>query len=120
LEDALRRRFAEEHVPAEVSSVILESVQNEADVVRLSLGEGSPLDTFRTELTNYRVNHEHASTFRRLLKYISLLPALFLSPRHYNSFKQKVASNSLYARARGKFLPFHRPHHVDRTGDWNL
>jgi glycosyltransferase involved in cell wall biosynthesis len=120
LEDALRRRFAEEHVPAEVSSVILESVQNEADVVRLSLGEGSPLDTFRTELTNYRVNHEHASAFRRFLKYISLLPALFLSPRHYNSLKQKVASNLLYARARAKFLPFYRPHHVDRTGDWNL
>ena len=120
LADALCRRFTEEHVSAEVSSIILESVQNEADVIRVSLGEGSPLNTFRTELTNYRLNHEHASPLRRFLKYISVLPALFLSPRQYNLFKQKVVSNSLYAKARGKFLPFHRPHHVDRTGDWNL
>jgi glycosyltransferase involved in cell wall biosynthesis len=120
LVDALRRRFAEEGVPEDVAHAVLESVQNEADVLRLSLGEGTPLDSFRTELTNYRVNHEHASLIRRILKYISVLPALVLPPRQYHSFKHKLAGSPLYARVRQKFLPFHQPEHVDRTGQWGL
>jgi len=120
LADSLRRRFAAEGVPPGVSDAVLESVQSEADVLRLALGEGSRLDSFRAELTNYRVNHEHASPLRRLLKYVSVVPALLLSPRQYHSFKQGLASNSLYVRAREKFFPFHRPGHTDRTGSWNL
>ena len=120
LADALRRRFVEERLSADISRVIVDAVQTEADLVRLSLGEGSPLDTFRTEVRSYHLSHEHASPSRRLLKYASLVPALFLSPRQYNTFKQKLASNSRYTKARKKLLPFHRPSHVDRTGDWNL
>jgi len=120
LADALRRRFADERVPADICHVIVDAVQTEADLVRLSLGEGSPLDTFRTEIRSYDLSHGHASPLRRLLKYVSLLPALFLPPQRYNALKHKLVSNSLYARAREKFFPFHRPNHVDRTGDWNL
>ncbi len=120
LADALRRRFAEERVSSEISKIILDSVQSDADVLRLSLGDGSPLDSFRTEFRSYHLNHAHASPFRRLLKYVSLVPALFLSPRRYNALKQKLVSSSLYVNARGKLLPFHRPNHTDRTGDWNL
>jgi glycosyltransferase involved in cell wall biosynthesis len=120
LADALRSRFAGERLSPEISHIIADAVQTEADLVRLSLGEGSPLDTFRTEVRSYDLSHEHASPSRRLLKYASLVPALFLSPRQYNAFKKKLTSNSLYTKAREKFLPFHRPNHVDRTGDWNL
>lgn len=120
LVDALRRRFAEESVPEDVAQTVLESVQNDADVLRLSFGEGTPLDSFRTELVNYRVNHAHASLVRRILKYISVLPALVLPPRHYHAFKHKLAGNPLYARVRGKVLPFHQPDHVDRSGQWGL
>jgi glycosyltransferase involved in cell wall biosynthesis len=119
LTDALRARFAEENVPENVARVVLEAVQNEADVLRMALGEGTPLESFRAELTNYRINHEHASLVRRLLKTISVLPALVLPTRHYQSLKRKMAGNSLYARVRQKLLPFHRPGHVDRTGQWN-
>ena len=119
LADALRRRFASERVPHEIGHVIVDAVQTEADLVRLSLGEGSPLDTFRTELRSYELTHERASLLRRILKFVSFLPALFLSPRRYNTLKQKLASNFLYAKARQNFLPFHRPDHVDRTGNWN-
>jgi glycosyltransferase involved in cell wall biosynthesis len=119
LADALRLRFVEEGVSAAICGVIVDAIQTEADIIRLSLGEGSPLDTFRAEIRNYGLSHEHASPFRRLLKYVSLVPALFLSPRHYNALKIKVGSNPLYARTREKFLPYHRPNHVDRTGDWN-
>jgi glycosyltransferase involved in cell wall biosynthesis len=119
LADALRRRFASERVPDEIGHAIVNAVQTEADLVRLSLGEGSPLDTFRTELRSYELTYERASPLRRFLKFVSFLPALFLPPRRYNTLKQKLASNFLYAKARQNFLPFHRPDHVDRTGNWN-
>lgn len=116
----LRRRFAEERVPPEVCHVVIDALQTETDVLRLSLGQGSPLDSFRTEFRSYNLSHDHASPVRRLLKYISLFPALLLSPRHYNAFKRKLVSSAFYAKAREKFLPLHRPNHVDRTGDWNV
>jgi len=119
LADALCRRFFEEHVSPEICQVIVDAVQTEADIVRLSLGDGSPLDTFRTELRSYDLSHEHASPFRRLLKYVSLFPALFLSPRRYNALKQSLTTNSFYVKTREKFFPYHTPNHVDRTGDWN-
>ena len=119
LADGLRRRFAEEHIPPEIRHVIVDAVQTEADVLRLSLGDGSPLDTFRTELRSYDLSHEHASAIRRALKCVSLLPALVLAPSQYNALKQKLASSAFYAKAREMVFPFHRPDHVDRTGDWN-
>jgi len=119
LTTALRQRFVEESVPAEIQGVILDSLQTEADVLRLSLGEGSSLDTFRTELRSYDLSHGHASAGRRLLKALSLVPALFLAPRQYNRLKHRVLSSSLYSLAREKGLPVHQPNHVDRTGDWN-
>jgi hypothetical protein len=117
---ALRRRFAEEQVPADICHVVVDAVQIEADVVHLSLGDGSPLDTFRTELRSYDLHHQDASLFRRFLKCLSLVPALFLSARSYNALKLSLASNSSYLRLRKKVFPYHRANHVDRTGDWNL
>ena len=116
----LRCRFAEEHVSPDVCHVIIDALQTEADVLRLSLGQGSPLDTFRTELRSYYISHDHASPLRQFLKCVSLVPALLLSPRYYNAFKRKLLSSPFYLKAREKFLPLHRPNHVDRTGDWNV
>lgn len=116
--EALQGRFAKENVPAEVARTVLESVQNEADILRLALGEGTPWDAFRAELTNYRINHAHASLPRRVLKTISALPALFLPPQVYHAFKHKLAANPVYLRARRRFFPFHRPAHTERQGDW--
>jgi glycosyltransferase involved in cell wall biosynthesis len=116
---ALRRRFTEEQVPPEICQVVLDAVQIEADVLRLSLGDGSPLDTFRTELRNYDLHHQSASLFRRSLKCVSVVPALFLSPKNYNALKQSLVSNSFYLKVRERLFPYHRPDHVDRTGDWN-
>jgi len=120
LVDALRRRFAEERVPEQVSNAVIESIQNDADSVRLSLGGGTPLDTIRTELQTYRIMHENASAIRWALKYLSLFPAFFLSPKQYTAWKQKLTSNSAYRKIRQSFLPHLRPTHVDRTGNWSL
>jgi len=120
LTDSVCRRFAAEQVPAEVAHEIIDALQTEADTLRLALGEGSRLEAFRTELRSYRLHHEHASPLRFLLKCISLVPALCLSPRRYNVFKEKLASYSLYTKTRKRLLPLHQPNHVDRTGDWNI
>ena len=119
LTEALRNRFLEEHVPADVSNVVLESLKNESDALALCLYGGSPLATIRNELLNYRITQENASPFRWFLKYVSLFPALFLTPGHYAALKQKLASSSLYRKLRRKVLPVFQPPHVDRTGDWS-
>ncbi len=118
LAGSLRLRFAEERVSEEISKTVIEAVQTEADALQLCLGGGTRLDTIRTELRTYRIDHEQASAFRWTIKLLSLLPALFLSPRQFTIWKQKLASNSLYRKARQKLIP--QPHHphIDRTGDW--
>lgn len=120
LADSIRCRFAEEQVPTEISRIILEAIQTEADTLRLAMGEGSPLETFRTELRDYDLHHPEVSLFRRFLKCFSLIPALFLSARNYNALRRSLASNSLYRWFREKFFPFHRPDHVDRSGGWSV
>lgn len=117
LHEALRQRFAEEKVPAEIAAVVLESIQSEADVLRLSLDGGSPLETVRVEIRNYRILNENASRLRWALKYVSLFPALFLSPSRYAALRRKLASNYLYRKFRSRFAPS-LPTHVDRTGQW--
>ena len=119
LAKALHRRFAEERVPEDISKAIIESVQTEADALHLYLGGGTRLDIIRTELRTYRIEEEHASSFRWILKFLSLLPALLLSPRRYTEWKRGLASNSLYRKTRQKLVPHLRPTHVDRTGDWS-
>jgi glycosyltransferase involved in cell wall biosynthesis len=119
LHEALRQRFTEEHVPGDIANAVLEAVQIEADLLRLSLDGGSSLEAVRIELRNYRIAHEDASPFRRLLKYASLFPALFLSPTRYAALRQKLAASSFYRRIRSRFLPALGPNHVDRTGHWS-
>lgn len=119
LHGALGQRFREEGVPKDVAEAVLESVQTEADMLKLSLDGGSPLEAVRVELRNYRIMHENASLLRRLLKYASLLPALFLSPARYNSVRQRLATSTIYRKIRSRFLPPLEPTHVDRTGQWS-
>jgi glycosyltransferase involved in cell wall biosynthesis len=119
LAEALHRRFADERVPEDISEAVMESVQTEADALYLCLGGGTRLDIIRTEFRSYRIEEEHASSFRWVLKLLSLLPAFLLSPRRYSKWKHGLASNSLYRKTRQKLIPHLRPTHVDRTGDWS-
>jgi len=110
--DSLRGRLTQEKIPAEWIEVVVESVQSEADMLGLFLG-GTPVDTIRAELKDYRIMHPNASLFRWFLKCASLLPALFVSSSRYQFFKQKLGSNPLYRRMRNAIFPFYRPSHVD-------
>src|SRR5208282_6394841 len=119
LADSLRLRLAEEHVTQEVSKTVIEAVQTEADAVHLCLGGDTPLDTIRTELRTYRIDHEDVSLFRWTLKLLTLFPALFLSPKRYTAWKQKLASNFLYRKTRQRLIPQRHHPHIERTGDWS-
>lgn len=115
----LRVRFAAEQVPQDITNTVLESIESEASLVRLSLGEGSPLDTVRAEFRSYRLAHEDVSFFRRFLKGISLIPALFVPPRTYLSLKSRISAAPFLRRLRKKLFPPLQPTHVDRTGQWS-
>jgi glycosyltransferase involved in cell wall biosynthesis len=110
---ALRQRLARENIPSALSGVVLETIQNDADMLALCLDHGTPFKTIRTELRNYRIMYEHASPLRWFLKCLSLFPALFVSPARYVLLKQKVGANQVYRRAREKVFPFYRPTHVN-------
>jgi hypothetical protein len=97
-----------------VTGMVVDSVQTESDVIRLTMENGWPLETLRAELQNYRIMHEHASVFHWTFKCLTLIPACVLPSQIYYSLRHRVSEMSLYQRARKKWLPFPKPAHVDR------
>lgn len=114
LAKSLRERFNEMGIEGQVTRTVVESVETDADLIRLSIAGGYPWETVRTELRNYRIAHAHASLGHLILKYASLLPACVLPPRWYYSLRQRFAANGIYCKARERWLPFLQPTHVDR------
>jgi glycosyltransferase involved in cell wall biosynthesis len=111
---SLREKLRELHEPDDVAKIILESVETEADFLRLLADGGFPWETVRTELRNYRITHEKASLAHWFFKCATLLPACVLPARLYYSLRRRFASNGTYRKAREKWLPFLQPEHVDR------
>lgn len=118
LANSLRERFAAEQVPAPIARAVVETIEVEAGFDRLFLYGGKPWETVKLELDNYRIMHEGASLFRRLVKSASLFPAFFLPPKNYFALRRKLAANSIYRKARAKLFPQMAPKHVDRVGQW--
>ena len=112
--ESLSSRFREERLAEEIAAIVLESVKTEADLLRLRADGGFPWETVDAELRNFRIHHGNASPGRWILKCISLAPACLLPSRLYYSLRQKLDSNSAYAKIRAKWLPFPQPEHVDR------
>jgi hypothetical protein len=114
LADSLRGKLSDQRVPKAVSQIVVESLRTEADLLRLTLENGLPWETLRTELRNYRIMHQGASLTHWLFKCLTLLPACALPSRVYYSLRGRVAENGFYLKAREKWLPFLQPTHVDR------
>jgi hypothetical protein len=89
-------------------------IETEANLLRLSLDSGYPWETLEAELRSYRVMFENAPASHWLFKYLTLLPACFMTSRSYYSLRQLFARNGVYRKAREKWLPFLQPAHVDR------
>jgi glycosyltransferase involved in cell wall biosynthesis len=114
LAHSLREKLRELGAPEDAAKIILESVETEADLLRLMADGGFPWETVRTELRNYRITHEKASLAHWFFKCATLLPAGVLPARLYYSWRRQFASNGAYRKAREKWLPFLQPEHVDR------
>ena len=114
LAESLKTKLAEQRVEGPIASIVVESVEAEADLVRLSIDGGFPWETIRAELRNYRIAHENASTTHWMFKVLSLIPACFMTSRLYYSLRQRFVKNRIYRKAREKWLPFLQPAHVDR------
>lgn len=111
---ALRAKLAEHGTPVELTDIVVEWIETEAEFLRLSLDAGFPWETLKVELKNYSVMFENASASHWLFKCLTLLPACFLSSRSYYSLRQRFVQNRAYQKARAKWLPFPQPAHVDR------
>lgn len=96
-------------------AAVIESIQADANQLRLMLDGGWPWETVRTEWTIYSVMFSDLPFSRRAFKALSLLPALAIPPRAFYNLRQKFAQNSLYLRARKRWLPFPRLSHVKTT-----
>ncbi len=103
------------HLPMEpqASSVITEIVKAEADQLRLLLDGGTPMDTLRVEWLMYDIHNPLASQLHRILKRLSLIPALLLPPRAYYRARTRITQNRHYRGARESMLPSASRQHVE-------
>jgi glycosyltransferase involved in cell wall biosynthesis len=113
LATALRERLQATGLPPQNIQIVVESVQVEADQLRLSVDGGTPLETVRTERTIYRLLHSDAPWTHRAFKFATLLPAYFVPPRFYYTVRRWLANNGNYRRLRKSFFPAPKPGHVD-------
>jgi glycosyltransferase involved in cell wall biosynthesis len=114
LAESLRKKLAEYSVQRSVAKIVVESIETEADLIRLSLDRGLPWETISAELRSYRIMQENASTAHWVFKVLSLIPACVMSSRLYYALRQRFVQNGIYRKAREKWLPFLQPPHVDR------
>lgn len=102
---ALRDSLPATGMPAEVVATLLEIVDAEAAQLRLKVDGGWPWETFRTERTIYRVQHGDASARSKVLRGLSMVPALVLPPRWFYRGRQWLGSRAWYRRARRAAIP---------------
>lgn len=117
LAEQLNIRLRAINASDEIVRLVANDISIEADQLRLSLGEGFPWETVKTELAFYRILHGDAPQSHRAFKYATLLPAFLLPPRWYYGARRWLGSSSLYRRARRIFFPPPQPGHVRRF--WN-
>jgi glycosyltransferase involved in cell wall biosynthesis len=101
-------------LPDDSAKIVVGWVQTEADLLRLAVDGGFPWETVRAELQSYWVQQGKPRAAHWLFKYASLVPACILPPRTYYALKRRFSANDAYRKARGKWLPYPTPQHVDR------
>jgi glycosyltransferase involved in cell wall biosynthesis len=114
LAKSLTAKLEEQKVTESVARIAVESIEIEAELIRLSLDAELPWETVRTEVRNYRIMHPDASLRHWFFKWLALLPSCVMPSRSYYSLRQNVSQNRVYRKAREKWLPFLQHAHVDR------
>ncbi len=114
LAKSLTAKLEEQKVEARIARIIIEAIETEAELIRLSLDAGLPWETVHTEVRNYRIMHPDASLPHWFFKALALLPSCVMPSRNYYSLRQGFSQNRVYRKAREKWLPFLQHAHVDR------
>jgi glycosyltransferase involved in cell wall biosynthesis len=111
---ALEEAFERNRVSREISRVVLECVEIEADVLRLEMENAWPWETIAAELKILRIFHEDASRPQHLFSYARMLPALVLSSKNYYRSRRALSRLNFYQGIRRRFMPFPVPNDVER------
>ncbi len=111
---SLEQRLQQHGVPFEIARTILESIEVEADVLRLAVDSGFPWETVSTELRIMRVFHSDSSAWQRFFSRLRLVPAAMLPSSTYYRWRRRVSHLAFYQEFRRKFLPFPVPNQVER------
>lgn len=114
LTEVLEQKLREWRVPPEITEIILECVQVEADVLRLVVDSGFPWETVLTELKIQRVFHSDASFWQHLFSCARLVPAAVMPAATYYRWRYRLSGSRFYRNLRARFLPFPVPSQVER------
>jgi glycosyltransferase involved in cell wall biosynthesis len=116
IDKSLSKKLAAFGIDEQVIQTVLEFTKVSADQLRLSLDGGWPWETFRTEWTLYRILHPDVQFSRQMFKAMLLLAALVTTPRGFYRMQTALTQNSLYRRARERWLPFAEMQDVEKGG----
>jgi glycosyltransferase involved in cell wall biosynthesis len=112
---SLLERLENLGIDPQVRCSVIEYTQASADQLRLGLDGGWPWETAKTEWKIYEILHPEARLSHRLFKLMILLGALVTSPRTFYSVQRTLAQNSLYQRARARWLPVPEMEHIKKN-----
>jgi hypothetical protein len=116
IDKSVSKKLGELGIDEQVIQTVLEFTHVSVDQLRLSLDGGWPWETFKTEWTLYRILHPDARFSRQFFKALMLLGALVMTPRGFYRMQTALTQNSLYRRARERWLPFAEMQHVQKGG----
>jgi hypothetical protein len=91
----LPSRLAAAGIPAESVSAVIDSISLDADRLRLGLGRGSALDSFRVERRAFRQNYRSVTFGYRLFHLAVLAAAAILPPQLFYALRRKYAAAGL-------------------------
>jgi glycosyltransferase involved in cell wall biosynthesis len=114
LAESLELKLMEYKVPSKIVRVILDCVEVEANLLRLSVDRGFPWETVLTELRAMRVFHSDASMQQHLFSCFRLVPALIFPSNTYYRWRSRLSGWAAYQNFRRKYFPFPVQSHVQR------
>ena len=83
-------------MPDAIAKIIVDWLDTEADLLRLTVDGGFSWETVRAELRSYAVENRNAGAAHWMFKCASLLPACVLPPRAYYSSEKRLAASDVY------------------------
>jgi hypothetical protein len=96
----------------DATRAIIESVQLEADQLRLQIDGGMPWETAKTEWKLYKMWHVNPPLSHRLFKVGVLFGTLFMPPKWFYAIRQNIAGAGVYTSARNRLLPVPERRHI--------